>query len=164
MFPAVSVCRTWIDLLPSPALRFQLVNEKEPAVQVVVCPATTSPVNDTVNPLSQFPDNAVVAADVRKDVDAAGVEIVSVGAVVSTVNVVLTDVAREAFPTASLAAPAGIEIPTVPFPVQPERTTVAEVRPETVTELVQVAPPVVCSETALKGTADTPFVSVKFTL
>jgi hypothetical protein len=64
-----------------------------------------------------------------------------VGGVVSTVKVVLAELAVLELPMASLAVAAFIVIPTVPLPVQLERVTVGVAVVPSLTAFVQLAPP-----------------------
>ena len=66
---------------------------------------------------------------------------VTVGTVLSTVNVPLGPAAGATFPTVSTAVPAASEIPSVPLPVIPLIVTV-RVAPDPVTPTVPFAVPV----------------------
>src|SRR5882724_11420631 len=68
----------------------------------------------------------------------------TVGAVLSTVKVVLGPAAGALFPAVSVAVPAAMEIPIVPSPVRLESVTVRVV-PVPVTAFAAVAVPVVFS-------------------
>ena len=70
----------------------------------------------------------------------------SVGAVLSTLNVADGPSAAALFPNASEAVEDATEIPTVPSPVHEERVTVLVAVPDSVTLCEQVASPVVLRE------------------
>jgi hypothetical protein len=72
--------------------------------------------------------------------DADGALIARVGAVLSTTKVALGPEAAAVLPAKSLAVPAAIEMPSVPFPVMPEIVTVREAVPAPDTATVPVAP------------------------
>ena len=72
----------------------------------------------------------------------------SVGAALSTVNVVLGPAAAEVLPAVSEAVAAAREIPTVPLPEQADKVTVGVVVVPFVTPIVQLASPVELSETS----------------
>jgi hypothetical protein len=82
----------------------------------------------------------------------------TVGAILSTTNVVLGPAEPAKLPAASLAVPAAMEIPTVPFPLIPLMVTVLVAVPAPVTLMVPVAVPVVFKLTLAlaKVTADAP--------
>ena len=75
--------------------------------------------------------------------------LVTVGAVPSTVIVLLAALGELLLPDASCAAPARMLMPTVPLPVQLERVTVADDVVPLVTLSEQLAPPVVFNEASL---------------
>ena len=73
---------------------------------------------------------------------AEGALILAVGAVLSTVKVVLGPTARAVLPAVSVAVPAAIEIPSVPSPVMVSMVTVRVSVPLPETESVPFAVPV----------------------
>ena len=72
-----------------------------------------------------------------------GALMAKVGAVLSTVKVVLAEEAAALLPAVSLAVPAATVIPRVPSPVMPERVTVRVFPVLPLTATVAVAVPVV---------------------
>ena len=85
---------------------------------------------------------AVMSSEVPDFTGPAGEYVIAaVGAVLSTVNVVLGPAAGAVFPAVSVAVPAAMEIPRVPSPVMLESVTVRVV-PEPLTPIVALAVPV----------------------
>ena len=80
-----------------------------------------------------------------------GDPIETVGAVLSSVNVVEALDAAAVFPAASEAVAAAIEIPIVPSPEQEDKVTVREVVPAPLTAAVHVADPVVLTVISLSA-------------
>src|SRR5437773_2454723 len=75
----------------------------------------------------------------------------SVGGVLSTVNVALGPAAAAWLLALSVAVPAVIEMPSVPLPVMLDSVTVRVVRPEPLTATVPVAPPLALSVTSVSA-------------
>ena len=80
-------------------------------MHVVLCPAATSPLKFTVSPLSQLPVSAKFAATLLKTVFAAGLEILTTGAVASRTTVTL---AVDVFPAASAVLRLRVLLPSAP--------------------------------------------------
>ena len=119
--------------------------EKFPPEQATDGALTSVPEKATLVEPSQVPDSTKLAAT---KLLAAGELKAKAGAVLSTAKVPLAEGASDVFPAKSVAMPAGNEIPTVPFPEQPDKVTVRETVPLPETAFEHVAPPVVFKVTS----------------